>query len=49
MLQLINADRQWPNLFEPRLVALSAKEFGFIGFERHGQAWVLQQWECELI
>jgi hypothetical protein len=49
LLQLLGADRRWPNLYEPRLVALSAREFGFIGFERHGQAWVLQQWDCELL
>ncbi|RYE44007.1 MAG: hypothetical protein EOP24_25945 [Hyphomicrobiales bacterium] len=49
MLQLLGADRAWPSLFEPRLVALSAREFGFIGFERHEQAWVLQQWDCELL
>jgi len=49
VLQLLSADRQWPNLYEPRLVALSAREFAFIGLERHDQAWVLQQWDCELL
>lgn len=49
LLQLLGADRQWPSLYEPRLVACSAKEFGFIGLERHGAAWVLQQWDCELL
>jgi hypothetical protein len=49
LLQLLGADRQWPSLFEPKLVSLSARSFNFIGFERHGQAWVLQQWDCELL
>lgn len=49
LLQLLGADRPWPSLFEPRLVALSAAEFGFIGYERHERAWVLQQWDCELV
>ena len=49
LLQLLGADRQWPSLFDPRLVTLSARRLGFIGFERHGQAWVLQQWECEVL
>jgi hypothetical protein len=41
--------RVWPALFEPRLVALSANEFQFLGLERHGNAWVMQQWDCELL
>jgi len=50
MLQLLGADRAWPSLFEPKLVALSAREFRFVGFERHeGRAWVLQEWACELL
>lgn len=49
VLQLLGADRQWPSLFEPRLRTLSGTEFGFIGLERHEQAWVLQQWDCELL
>lgn len=49
LLQLLGADRQWPSLYEPRLLSLSAREFGFLGFERHGDAWVLQQWDCELL
>jgi hypothetical protein len=49
MLHLLGADRQWPSLFDPRLIALGAREFSFIGFERHERAWVLQQWDCELL
>jgi hypothetical protein len=51
LLQLIGADRaQWPNLYEPRLISLAAKHIKFLGFERHdGRAWVLQEWDCELL
>lgn len=49
LLQLLGADRQWANLYEPKLVALSAKQFGFIGLERWGDAWVLQHWDCEIL
>jgi hypothetical protein len=51
LLQLLGADRaQWRNLYEPRLIALGAKQIKFLGFERHeGRAWVLQQWDCEVL
>ena len=51
LLQLLSADRaRWPNLNEPRMLELSAKTIKFLGFERHeGRAWVLQQWDCELL
>ncbi len=48
-LQLLSADRECPRLFEPRLVALSADVMRFVGFERNADAWVMQEWECELI
>lgn len=48
-LQLLAADRQFPRLFEPRLVALSANQVRFIGFERVDNAWVMQEWDCELL
>lgn len=48
-LQLLGADRECPRLFEPRLVALSTNVLRFIGFERAGDAWVMQEWECELL
>jgi hypothetical protein len=49
LLQLLGANQQWPNLYEPRLIAWCAGEFKFIGLERHGNAWVLQQWDCEAL
>lgn len=48
-LQLLSADRDCPRLFEPRLVALSANVLRFVGFERLDDAWVMQEWECELL
>lgn len=49
VLQLLGAPAGWPALFEPKLVALSAREFQFLGFERVDRAWVMQQWDCELL
>jgi hypothetical protein len=49
VLQLIAADRQWPNLYEPRLVDLSARRMRFVGSERVGKAWVVQEWVCEVL
>lgn len=46
-LQVLGAD--CPRLFEPRLVALSANVMRFVGFERDDGAWVMQEWECELL
>ncbi|HEX2548068.1 MAG TPA: hypothetical protein VHL79_24500 [Ramlibacter sp.] len=49
MLQLIAADRQWPNLYDPKLVDLSANRLRFVGAERVGNAWHVQEWICELV
>lgn len=48
-LQLLSADRDCPRLFEPRLVALSTNVMRFVGFERTQDAWVMQEWECEVL
>lgn len=48
-LQLLAATRDCPRLYEPRLVALSTNVLRFIGFEREEDAWVMQEWECEVI
>jgi hypothetical protein len=48
VLQLLGCDQQWPNLYEPRLVDLSANRLRFVGAERIGQAWYVQEWICEL-
>jgi hypothetical protein len=48
-LQLLGADKDCPRLFEPRLVALSTSVMRFVGFERAEEAWVMQEWECEVL
>ena len=48
-LQLLGLERPWPLLFEPRITALMGNEFKFIGWERCDRAWVLQEWDCELL
>lgn len=48
-LQLLGADRECPRLFDPRLVALSSNVLRFVGFERSDEAWVMQEWECEVV
>ena len=49
VLQLLSADKKWPNLYEPRLVDLSANRLRFIGYERADQAWHMQEWICEVV
>jgi hypothetical protein len=49
VLQLLGADRQWPNLYDPKLVDLSADRMRFVGHERAGNAWVVQEWICDLV
>ena len=38
-----------PTLYEPRLVAVLGNELRFVGLEKHDQAWVLQEWNCEIL
>jgi hypothetical protein len=47
VLQLLGGDL--PRLFEPRLVALSTNVIRFVGFERCDDAWVMQEWEVEVL
>lgn len=49
VLQLLSADRRWPNLYDPKLVDLSANRMRFVGAERSGNAWHVQEWVCELL
>lgn len=48
VLKLIAANRPWPNLYDPKLVDLSAGKMRFVGAERCGRAWHVQEWICEL-
>lgn len=47
-LTLLDATRPLPNLFEPRVVEVCEGEIHFLGLEREGDAWVLQEWRCRL-
>lgn len=49
VLQLLGADRQWPSLYDPKLVDLSANRLRFVGHERVGEGWHLQEWVCEVL
>jgi hypothetical protein len=49
VLQLLGADKQWPNLYDPKLTDLSANRMRFVGAERIGNAWHVQEWICELL
>jgi hypothetical protein len=48
VLQLLGADRRFPNLFDPKLVELSGSTLRFIGYEPVESAWVMQEWVCDL-
>ena len=48
-LQLLGSDRPISRLFDPRLVELASDKLRFIGFERVERAWVLQEWDCQLL
>jgi hypothetical protein len=49
VLKLLGADRSWPNLYDPKPVDLSANRLRFVGAERVGNAWHVQEWICELV
>jgi hypothetical protein len=49
VLQLLGAERLFPNLYDPKLVDLGADTMRFVGYERTGQAWHMQEWICELL
>lgn len=48
VLQLLSAEREFPNLYDPKLVDLSGITLRFIGYEQVDNAWVMQEWVCEL-
>lgn len=48
VLQLLGAQRRFPNLYDPKLVDLSGNMLRFIGYEAVEGAWVMQEWRCEL-
>lgn len=49
LLELLGSTQPLPHLYEPRLIHLTDEQLFFMGYERAGGAWTLQQWECDLI
>ena len=49
VLQLLGAERKFPNLYDPKLIELSATQMRFVGSEPVDNAWVMQEWICELL
>lgn len=47
-LQLLGVAERPPMLYEPRLTHLFDDELHFVGYERAGRAWVLQEWRCKM-
>lgn len=36
-------------LFEPRITSVAGNELRIVGMEKVDSAWVLQEWECEIL
>lgn len=49
VLQLLGAERQFPNLYDPKLIELSGTTLRFLGYEHVESAWVLQEWICDVL
>lgn len=49
VLQLLGAERQFPSLYDPKLIELSGSTLRFVGYEQVESAWVLQEWICDVV
>lgn len=38
-----------PHLYEPRVTSVLGDEIRVVGLEKHEQAWVLQEWQMEIL
>jgi hypothetical protein len=38
-----------PHLYEPRVTSVLGDEIRIVGLEKCEQAWVLQEWQCEIL
>ena len=38
-----------PRLFDPRIKSVFDREMRIVGLEKHESAWVLQEWNCEIL
>jgi hypothetical protein len=48
-LKLIEASASIGSLYEPRVTHLTGNQIYFLGMERDGAAWVLQEWRCTIV
>jgi hypothetical protein len=48
-LFISNGTPDSPMLYEPRVASTFGAELRFIGLERDESAWVLQEWNCEIL
>jgi hypothetical protein len=49
VLQLLEASRRVPDLYEPRATYIGGNEIRFIGYEKYDRAWMLQEWWCATV
>lgn len=38
-----------PQLYDPKFVSVLGDEMRIVGLEKFEQAWVLQEWKCEIL
>ena len=38
-----------PSLFDPKIKSVLGNEIRIVGLEKHEGAWVLQEWNCEIV
>jgi hypothetical protein len=49
VLFLGGSDKNGPYLYEPRVTSVLGDEIRVVGLEKHEQAWVLQEWQMEIL
>ena len=49
VLFLGGSDENGPHLYEPRVTSVLGDEIRVVGLEKHEQAWVLQEWQMEIL
>lgn len=49
VLFLSGSDENGPHLYEPRVTSVLGDEIHVVGLEKHEQAWVLQEWQMEIL
>ena len=49
VLFLGGSDENGPHLYDPRVTSVLGDEIRVVGLEKHEQAWVLQEWQMEIL